>query len=127
MTFYIHKGLTNCETEFKELENISVNDLYEWLKKNTEEYNSTNTSLKVPLPNLLGNQKINFNIVTNNQKSKSPFQTNSKTEKPVLNTKRYLRKRCRFFPNGSQDFNSIISNFLSVNFDNSLIDEYKSK
>ncbi|AFZ61343.1 caspase family protein [Anabaena cylindrica FACHB-243] len=62
LTFYIHKALTESPSEISDIENrVRINNLYEWLTRKSKEHN-IKKDIQVPLPNLLGNQRHNFEI-----------------------------------------------------------------
>jgi len=62
LTFYIHKALTELPAEISDIKNtILLKNLYEWIKQKAKEHNFNN-EIQVPLPNLLGNQKHDFEI-----------------------------------------------------------------
>lgn len=75
LTYHIYQALTTYPIEIADEENkIRINDFYEWVKEKAGEYNKTNSSTKtMPLPNLLGNQKANFEIASIDGLKVDPF------------------------------------------------------
>ncbi|MEK7992026.1 MAG: caspase family protein [Thiotrichaceae bacterium] len=63
LTYQIHDALTKHETKITNTENLGISDLYRWLKKQTHQYNAQHQET-VPIPNLLGNEKNNFPLLT---------------------------------------------------------------
>lgn len=62
LTYYLHKALSDNILDIVEGNKVSIDDLYEWLKRKAEEHNGTHNSIKVPIPNLIGNRKGNLII-----------------------------------------------------------------
>lgn len=65
LTYQFYKALTDAAVEIADKDNkIHINALYEYLRKKAVEHNSVLDSIQVPIPNLLGNLKFNFEIGT---------------------------------------------------------------
>lgn len=60
LTYYLCQALSNNIPEIIIDNKIRINDIYSWLKKKTEDHNYKKDSIKVPIPNLLGNIRENF-------------------------------------------------------------------
>lgn len=66
LTYYIHQAFVSKQSLAKIVEadhKIHINKLYQWLVEVTKQYQLT-SGLQVPLPNLLGNQKADFDLAT---------------------------------------------------------------
>jgi|GEM_PF-3656388 len=126
LTFYIHKALYNSETIFNHKETISINDIYIWLSEQTEIFNSQNNSIKVPFPNLLGNQKINFPLALNKYTIINNSQSDSNSQPLTqIKTMRYIRERCRIYIKGSDKFNEVMESLISNKYTKKELDNYK--
>ncbi len=65
LTYQFYKALTDAAAEIADKDNkIHINSLYDYLKRKALEHNSLSTAIQVPVPNLLGNSKSNFEIGT---------------------------------------------------------------
>lgn len=65
LTYQFYKALTDAATEIADKDNkIHINALYDYLKQKALEHNSLSDAIQVPIPNLLGNSKSNFEIGT---------------------------------------------------------------
>lgn len=65
LTYQFYKALTDAATEIADKDNkIHINSLYDYLKRKALEHNSLSNAIQVPVPNLLGNSKSNFEIGT---------------------------------------------------------------
>jgi hypothetical protein len=62
LTYQIHQALINNKTKICVENNIKIYALYEWLKNAAEQHNVKH-SVKVPIPNLFGNAKNDFQVV----------------------------------------------------------------
>ena len=73
LTYYIYQALTEPTSEISDQDNlVHINNLYQWLKQKAKEHN-INNEIRVPLPNLLGNQKHNFEIAIIERKQSKPI------------------------------------------------------
>lgn len=80
LTYYIHDALVSkCNKVADNDGVIRINKLYDWLYSQAQEHNAKKNARQVPLPNLLGNQKANFEIgvVEQTQMSLIPPSQNS--------------------------------------------------
>src|SRR2546427_4610429 len=65
LTHILHQTLSTPPFKIVNAENkIYVVALYDWLVEATKQHNSIKNSIQVPIPNLLGNQKANFEVAT---------------------------------------------------------------
>lgn len=63
LTYYFHKAIMSCASKVAGREGkIRINELHNWLEIQAREHNSKPNALTVPIPNLFGNNKANFEI-----------------------------------------------------------------
>ncbi|WP_353572674.1 caspase family protein [Candidatus Albibeggiatoa sp. nov. BB20] len=79
LTYQIHDALSNHETDIATTEQLGISELYQWLKKQTHQYNAQHQET-IPIPNLLGNEKNNFPLLT---LEISPQQNNNERLKKI--------------------------------------------
>ena len=62
-TYYIHQALMHFCHEVADSDNVvRINDLSSWIEQQIQQHNSKPNAIQAPIPNLLGNQKHNFEI-----------------------------------------------------------------
>jgi len=62
LTYILNKALNEIPSDIVDNNKIFINKLYQWIIKSTSEFNCQNYTSQVPIPNLLGNQKVNFEL-----------------------------------------------------------------
>ena len=97
LTYLLHQALMHRYLEIADRQNhkIYLNELYEWLKNSAKQHNAT-SSTQVPLPNLLGNQKANFELATVPIEKISPKPTPEKNQRLEQIRKGIQEKRSQF-------------------------------
>jgi hypothetical protein len=88
LTYQIHQTLMQPPSEICVDNSIQISAFYQWLVKVAKQQNS-NHSIQVPIPNLLGNEKANFEIARCEQKFRAiprflPYQVNREKQEQTL-------------------------------------------
>ncbi|MDM8565822.1 caspase family protein [Candidatus Halobeggiatoa sp. HSG11] len=108
LTYKLNQALANL-TEINIGQKVTINRLYEWLVEEAKQHNARH-SIQVPIPNLMGNAKANFEIATcsggceivaatesfsevTNNNSSSNLKDKPSVTKPISSVK--LKKKAR--------------------------------
>jgi hypothetical protein len=81
LTYMINMALLQKSEEIVNKQgDITINNLYEWIKEYAKKFNS-DVNMNLPIPNLFGNSKYNFPIIHVNNKNASVSDGSSETRK----------------------------------------------